>query len=130
MIAEKTTRQVLSLHHATTTALHGLFCGAAVVPDALNDEGLPEACARTLFIAHPEGCEYLAPVLETALADRGYTLADGTLTADTDAGDEEDKDDPFALLTGVPFPDQVVVIRSAGIPQGLEIWVGFAPVFD
>ncbi len=125
--------QALSLYHATTTALHCLFCGAAVVPDALDDDGLPEACAHTLFIAHPEGCEYLAPALETALADRGYTLADGRLTADIDAGDEEDEDDeddPFALLTGVPFPDQLVVIRSAGNPQGLEIWVGFAPVFD
>lgn len=107
---------------------------------ALQDAGLSferlassAMLAQQPVIAHPEGCEYLTPVLETALADRGYTLADGTLTADTDAGneeDEDDEDDPFALLTGVPFPDQVVVIRSAGNPQGLEIWVGFAPVFD
>ena len=128
--------------HATTAALHCLFCGEQIIPEVHDTDATPEPCEHTLFIAHPEGCEYLAPALETALAAQGIRCEDGCLLlgeedeADddeddhADAPDASDPDDPLAVLLSAAFPDQILLIRGADALQGLEIWLGLAPVFD
>ena len=134
----------ITLMNATNTALYCLFCGQQTIPEVHDADATPAPCEHTLFIAHPEGCEYLAPALETALAARGIRYEDGCLLAgkveeaDEDEDDEVDPDDddatapddPLGLLLSAAFPDQVLLIRSADAPQGLEIWLGLAPVFD
>lgn len=84
-------------------------------------------CPHTLFVAHDEGFEYLAPRAAEQLRDRGFEVEvteDGYVEIDRE-GDEVPG--PEELTDSFEFPDAYKIASYVAPPGGMASYVGFAP---